>query len=124
MTGEYSICIILTDYYFNKILYIIKCSSRFGNPVENYSELSEHYRGNGITANVYTFRTHRPSMLGPAHRGRTVAIPKTENVRMIAGNVCYFESCMYWLCSYAKLALFHPPLKRENRRGRVNRRSI
>ena len=31
---------------------IVKCNSRLGNPVENYSELSELYRGKGFAANV------------------------------------------------------------------------
>ena len=31
---------------------------------------------------------------------------KNRNVRIIAGSVCSFEYCSYFLCSYAKLALF------------------
>ena len=33
-------------------LYIVKCSFLLGNPVENYSKLSQLYCGNGIAANV------------------------------------------------------------------------
>ena len=32
-------------------------------------------------------------MFGPAHQV-TDSLPKTENVRIIAGSVCYFESCI------------------------------
>ena len=93
------------------LLYIVKCSSQLGNPVENYSGLSELYWGNGIATNV---------RLGHSNveisASRTDSIPKNGKCK----NDC--RKCMLFPKLYV-LPLFivaFPPQKRENRQGRVN----